>query len=249
MANIDVSIETNDQPAPPPKHPNTCPSCHSHYRDDELDRVHPLRILLGELAGTPSVERLALPRLSPDAVALLAAPHGVDPAARREPRAVDRLERGAVDLPDVRVVLVELVELDLVVEQRRIHSVGAADIEDRLAISATHLVEEALEDGRAVVGDLVAQLPECAEVGARIALVVDGAEIGLGVVQLWVRVHERVLLLHPHHRRASPATLSTSRDDGAGAPGQPASQAGNLCSKWHAMSEQTAGRAPDGSLG
>jgi acetyl-CoA carboxylase carboxyl transferase beta subunit len=38
MANIDVSIETNDKPAPPPKHPNTCPSCHSHYRDDELEQ-------------------------------------------------------------------------------------------------------------------------------------------------------------------------------------------------------------------
>jgi len=39
MAKIDVSIETNDQPAPPPKHPNTCPSCHSHYRDDELEQA------------------------------------------------------------------------------------------------------------------------------------------------------------------------------------------------------------------
>jgi acetyl-CoA carboxylase carboxyl transferase subunit beta len=39
MANIDVSIETNDKPAPPPKHPNTCPSCHSHYRDDELEQA------------------------------------------------------------------------------------------------------------------------------------------------------------------------------------------------------------------
>jgi len=37
VAKIDVSIETNDRPAPPPKHPNTCPSCHSHYRDDELE--------------------------------------------------------------------------------------------------------------------------------------------------------------------------------------------------------------------
>ena len=36
MAKIDVSVETNDQPSPPPSHPNTCPSCHSHYRDDEL---------------------------------------------------------------------------------------------------------------------------------------------------------------------------------------------------------------------
>ncbi|MGH2936205.1 MAG: acetyl-CoA carboxylase carboxyltransferase subunit beta [Gaiellaceae bacterium] len=39
MAKIDVSIETDDKPAPPPKHQNTCPSCHSHYRDDELERA------------------------------------------------------------------------------------------------------------------------------------------------------------------------------------------------------------------
>jgi acetyl-CoA carboxylase carboxyl transferase beta subunit len=37
VANVDVSVQTGDQPAPPPKHPNTCPSCHSHYRDDELE--------------------------------------------------------------------------------------------------------------------------------------------------------------------------------------------------------------------
>jgi acetyl-CoA carboxylase carboxyl transferase subunit beta len=37
VAKIDVSIETEDKPAPPPKHPNTCPTCHSHYRDDELE--------------------------------------------------------------------------------------------------------------------------------------------------------------------------------------------------------------------
>jgi acetyl-CoA carboxylase carboxyl transferase subunit beta len=34
---IDVSIETKDAPAPPRRDPNTCPSCHSHYRDDELE--------------------------------------------------------------------------------------------------------------------------------------------------------------------------------------------------------------------
>jgi acetyl-CoA carboxylase carboxyl transferase subunit beta len=38
VAKIDVSVETNDQPSPPPTHPNTCPSCHSHYRDDELEQ-------------------------------------------------------------------------------------------------------------------------------------------------------------------------------------------------------------------
>ena len=34
---IDVSIEHKQAPEPPPKkHPNTCPGCGSHYRDDEL---------------------------------------------------------------------------------------------------------------------------------------------------------------------------------------------------------------------
>jgi acetyl-CoA carboxylase carboxyl transferase subunit beta len=39
VAKIDVSVETDDQPSPPPSHPNTCPSCHSHYRDDELEQL------------------------------------------------------------------------------------------------------------------------------------------------------------------------------------------------------------------
>ena len=35
---IDVSVEHRNEPAQPPKrHPNTCPECSSHYRDDELD--------------------------------------------------------------------------------------------------------------------------------------------------------------------------------------------------------------------
>jgi DNA-binding CsgD family transcriptional regulator/tetratricopeptide (TPR) repeat protein len=48
------------------------------FRDDELDRVHPLRIVLGELATSRAVERLKLAPLSPAAVAQLAEPHAVD---------------------------------------------------------------------------------------------------------------------------------------------------------------------------
>jgi acetyl-CoA carboxylase carboxyl transferase subunit beta len=37
-ARIDVSIEHKHAPEPDGKrHPNTCPRCHSHYRDDELE--------------------------------------------------------------------------------------------------------------------------------------------------------------------------------------------------------------------
>jgi len=48
------------------------------YRDDELDRAHPLRIVLGELATSQTVARLKLAALSPSAVAQLAEPHAVD---------------------------------------------------------------------------------------------------------------------------------------------------------------------------
>src|SRR5665809_68434 len=35
---VDVSVESKRAPEPPPdkSHPNTCPGCGSHYRDDEL---------------------------------------------------------------------------------------------------------------------------------------------------------------------------------------------------------------------
>jgi DNA-binding CsgD family transcriptional regulator/tetratricopeptide (TPR) repeat protein len=48
------------------------------FRDDELDGSHPLRIVLGALAGAAGVVRTALPPLSREAVEALALPHGVD---------------------------------------------------------------------------------------------------------------------------------------------------------------------------
>ena len=48
------------------------------YRDDELEDGHPLRIVLGELARAQGVQRVDLARLSRDAVASLAQPHGID---------------------------------------------------------------------------------------------------------------------------------------------------------------------------
>jgi DNA-binding CsgD family transcriptional regulator/tetratricopeptide (TPR) repeat protein len=49
------------------------------FRDDEVDRDHALRVVLGDLATARSVHRLAVPPLSPAAVAELAAPLGHDP--------------------------------------------------------------------------------------------------------------------------------------------------------------------------
>jgi DNA-binding CsgD family transcriptional regulator len=48
------------------------------YRDDELDRDHPLRFVLGELATSQAVARLTVEPLSLAAVAELAGPYGID---------------------------------------------------------------------------------------------------------------------------------------------------------------------------
>jgi DNA-binding CsgD family transcriptional regulator/tetratricopeptide (TPR) repeat protein len=48
------------------------------YRDDELDRTHPLRLMLGELASDRGVDRLEIPPLSATGVAQLAESHGLD---------------------------------------------------------------------------------------------------------------------------------------------------------------------------
>ena len=49
------------------------------FRDDELERTHPLRTVLGELATRPRVERVKVQPLSPAAVAELATDAAVDP--------------------------------------------------------------------------------------------------------------------------------------------------------------------------
>lgn len=51
------------------------------YRDDEVTREHPLRVVLGELASARGVERLSVPRLSLEAVRELADPVGADAGA------------------------------------------------------------------------------------------------------------------------------------------------------------------------
>ncbi len=48
------------------------------YRDDALDRAHPMTLFLGELATARAVTRLEVPPLSAEAVGALAEPHAVD---------------------------------------------------------------------------------------------------------------------------------------------------------------------------
>jgi ATP/maltotriose-dependent transcriptional regulator MalT len=51
------------------------------YRDDELGEARQLRVVLGELARAPGIDRVDLPRLSREAVAELAEPYDVDEEA------------------------------------------------------------------------------------------------------------------------------------------------------------------------
>jgi DNA-binding CsgD family transcriptional regulator/tetratricopeptide (TPR) repeat protein len=51
------------------------------YRSDEIGLDHPLRTVLGDLAGAPAVTRVELRPLSSGGVAELAADHDIDPAA------------------------------------------------------------------------------------------------------------------------------------------------------------------------
>ncbi len=84
----------------------TCALVVATYRDDQLDRAHPVRVLLGELATAPGVARLMLEPLSLAAVSRLADGSPVDAEAlfRRTGgnpffvRAV--LETGHSDIPE-----------------------------------------------------------------------------------------------------------------------------------------------------
>lgn len=48
------------------------------YREDEIGPSHPMRVLLGDLAGLSTVSRCPVRRLSPHGVAILVAVRGMD---------------------------------------------------------------------------------------------------------------------------------------------------------------------------
>ena len=56
---IDVSIETRDAPPPARRDPNTCPTCQSHYRDDELAENLHLCAHCGHHFPMPALARVA----------------------------------------------------------------------------------------------------------------------------------------------------------------------------------------------
>ena len=134
------------------------------YRDDELDRTHPLRVVLGELATTRDFSRIQLERLSPRAVAQMADTYDVD--ARELFRrtsgnpffVTEVLESGSSEIPTtVRdAVLARTARLDE----------NAMAVVEVVAITPPHAENWLLD---AVGGDAVAELDVCLASGVLVA--------------------------------------------------------------------------------
>jgi DNA-binding CsgD family transcriptional regulator/tetratricopeptide (TPR) repeat protein len=139
------------------------------YRDDSLDRAHPLRRVLGELATAPSVRRLRLAPLSLGAVSLMATPHGVeglelyDKTGGNPFFVVEVLAAGAGEIP--------ATVTEAVLARVRRLGPGARDLVEAAAVVPQRAEPWLLE---ALAGEALAALDECVSAGV---LVVDGAGV------------------------------------------------------------------------
>jgi DNA-binding CsgD family transcriptional regulator/tetratricopeptide (TPR) repeat protein len=129
------------------------------YRDDELDRAHPLRVVVGELTGD-GVGRLGVERLSPAGVEQLAKPYAVDP---------DELYRTTSGNPFFVTEALAVGEgtipatvRDAVLARASRLSTSARALLDAVAIVPLHAELWLLE---ALAGPAVAQLEECLSSG------------------------------------------------------------------------------------
>jgi DNA-binding CsgD family transcriptional regulator len=178
------------------------------YRDDELDPAHPLRIMLGELGAGGTVGRVRLVRLSPDAVASLAAPYGVDPGELYRKTAgnpffvVEALAAGAEGIP-------ETVRDAVLARAARLSPAGRAVLEAVAVVPA----EAELWLLEALAGDAAGHLDECLASGM---LTVEASGVAFRHELARLAVEESV---PPHraaplHRRA----LAALAEPPAGAP-------------------------------
>jgi DNA-binding CsgD family transcriptional regulator len=134
------------------------------YRDDQLDRLHPLRIVLGELATSRGIVRLDVAPLSREAVAQLADPYDVD--AEELYRTTggnaffvsEALMAGTKEIPPtVR---------DAVLARTAHLSVGARSLLDLLSVAPPEAEPAVLE---AIAGGGLAYLDECLGSGMVVA--------------------------------------------------------------------------------
>ena len=130
------------------------------YRDDQLDRTHPLRVMVGDLATVAGVSRLKLEALSLDAVARMAEGRAVDAGGVHRltggnPFYVSEvLDAGGGDIPaTVR---------DAVLARAAHLSPTATSVLEAAAVSPPHIESWLLEK---VCADAVAAVDECLGAG------------------------------------------------------------------------------------
>jgi len=178
------------------------------YRDDALDRAHPLRTMLGELARSRTVGRMKLMRLSPEAVAQLAEPYGVDAEDLYRKTAgnpffvIEALATGGEGIPDT-------IRDAVLARAARLSPTGAALLE-AVAVVPPRAELWLLE---ALAGEAVDRLDECLTSGMLIfepAGVEFRHELARLVIDESVPPHRKVGL----HRRA----LAALADPPGGAP-------------------------------
>ena len=130
------------------------------FRDDELERMHPLRLVLGELGSIAGVEIVRVEPLSAEAVARLAEGYGLDPdelyhLTSGNPFYVrEVLDAGGDVVP-------ETVRSAVFARTGRLGE-EAASIAEAVSIAPPHLAAWALER---VCGDAASQLHECLSAG------------------------------------------------------------------------------------
>lgn len=172
------------------------------YRDDEVAREHPLRVVLGELASASGVVRVAVPRLSLDAVRELAEPAGADAEAIHRLThgnaffVTEILAGGGGELPEtVRDAVLARIALLDEPARRLLEAIAVIPLR-----AETWLLE------RVVPGEL-ARLDRCLESG-----VVRGDRDGVAFRHELARLAVEGTLA-PHRRRALHAAILSALED------------------------------------
>jgi DNA-binding CsgD family transcriptional regulator len=175
------------------------------YRDDSLDRAHPLRIVLGELPSSRHIVRLSLPPLTPGAVARLAGAADATALHRQtggNPFFVTEiLAGGGAELPAT-------VREAVLARAARLGSAARALL-DAVAIAPPRVELSLLE---AVVDAYPDGLDECLASGMLLSAgpaVAFRHEIARLAVEGALSPHDRLEL----HRRALAALESTAPED------------------------------------
>lgn len=175
------------------------------YRDDSLDRRHPLHLLLGELPPTPRIVRLTLAPLSPAAVATLSG-HADAAALHRQTGGnpffvTEVLATGSVELPPTvrEAVLARTARLDD----------AAQRLLDAVAVVPPRAELDLLQS---LVDDYPDGIDECLSSGMLVSTenaVAFRHEIARVAVEESLQPHQRLVL----HRRALAALAAASQPD------------------------------------